>query len=616
MNAHTPLGGRREPWRRGEDRQEIPGAQRRSWAQIGMVTLAYAAVFAVVAWPLFSRITTHVPIGGDAGTFIWGFWWVRDSIEHLRYPLSTTHMFHPVGTPLVFHTLMPLLAVVSIPLQWLLGVGLAYNLIAGSALVLAAVGAFVLARDVGLDGSSSFVTGLAYGFAPTLVDRLAIEHLNLAFTVWVPLSLLALRATLRSGRRRPSLVLGVLVAFAVYTDLTIAVFTGLALTAYLAGWLWQRRHAAVESLRTVTRRLWPGAALATLVVAPLVAVMVRTTLAGEHPGVDGLGGARLYSADLVSFLVPSPRHAGVGWRTAEVYERLDGLPNDGTAYLGGAIVVLAAAGLVRWRRRPLVRWSALLAAVGMVLALGPVLHVNGRELVPLAVPAPDGDGTMSSLLPFSWLTYVPSLTGLRSPVRFLTLTALGIALLAGFGLRSLFEGIGRTGRVLALVLVTGLVAVESLSSFVSLRSSAVPGVYAAIANGGRGAVVNVPLGFRSGLGQGYGEQQGAPMIWATYHEHPVAAGFGSRTAPWRLNTLASMPLYRDILALQEDPAARAAPTEGRASALELGARWVVVDGDHPAVVRYVTEVGYQEVARDGAVVLYELPELSPAELRG
>lgn len=577
-----------------------------------MVTLAYVAVFAVVAWPFFSRIATHVQAGGDAGTFIWGFWWVRDSVEHLRYPLSTTHMFHPVGTPLVFHTLMPLLAVVSIPLQWLLGVALTYNVIVASALVLAALGAFVLARDVGLDGSSSFVAGLAYGFAPTLVDRLAIEHLNLAFTVWVPLSVLALRVTLRSGRRRPSLALGVLVASAVYTDLTLAVFTGLALSAYLAGWLWQRRRAAVAGLRAATRRLWPGAALGTLLVAPLVAVMVRTTLAGERPGVEGLGGARLHSADLVSFLVPSPRHARVGWRTVEVYERLDGLPNDGTAYLGGAIVVLAVAGLVRWWRRPFVRWSALLAAVGMLLALGPVLHVNGRELVPIAVPAPDGDGAMSSLLPFSWLTYVPSLTGLRSPVRFLTLTALGLALLAGFGSRSLLEGLGRTVRGFALVLVTALVAVESLSSFVSLQSSAVPGVYDAIAGDGGGAVVNVPLGFRSGFGRGYGVQQGAPMIWATHHEHPIAAGFGSRTAPWRLDTLASMPLYRDILALQEDPAAPAAPTEGRASALELEARWVVVDGDHPAVVRYVTEVGYREVARDGAVVLYELPELSSA----
>ncbi|HEX2028771.1 MAG TPA: hypothetical protein VHF25_12325 [Nitriliruptorales bacterium] len=589
----------------------MPASSRTSWPQIALVTLAYVAVFALVAWSYFSRLFTHVPVGGDAGAYVWGFWWVRDSVEHLRYPLYTTQMFHPVGTTLVFHTLMPLLAAASIPLQWLLGVGPAYNLIAASSLVLAGLGTFLLARDVGLDGSSSFVAGLAYGFAPTLVDRLAIEHVNLAFTVWLPLGLLALRATLRSGRRRDSLALGVVVACAVYTDLTIATFTALTLTAYAAGWLWVRRSTALRNLRAATRRLWPGAALAALLTAPLGAAMVRALLVGESPGVNGLGGARQYSADLLSFLVPSQRHARAGWRTVEVIERLDGLPGDGTAYLGGATLVLAAAGLIRWRTRPLVRWSGLLAAGGMLLALGPLLHVNGRAFVPFEVAAPAGDGTMSSLMPFSWLSHVPSLTGLRSPIRFLTLTALGLGLLAGFGYRSLQEGRGRIGRASTLALVTALVVLDSVTRFGSLQARAVPAVYDVVANGGPGAVVNVPLGFRSGLG-GHGDQQGSAMIWATHHAHPIAVGFGSRTPVWRLDRLASIPLYRDILALQEDPDVAVAPTEGRGSARDVGARWVVVDGDHPAVVRYVNQVGYREVARDGATVLYELPELSSA----
>jgi hypothetical protein len=608
----STIGGRREPWRAEAPRGAAPSPPRVGWRLNLAVLAGYTAVFAWVFWPLASNMTTKFQGGGDAGSFIWGFWWIRDSLVHLQYPLSTTEIFAPVGTPLAFHTLMPLLGVVTIPLQWLFGPVVTYNMVTASALVLAGYAMFLLARDVGLPTTSAFVAGLSYGFFPPLVDRLAIEHLNLAFTVWLPLSLLALRGALRSDDRwRSAAWLGLTMAGVLYTDLTLTVFVLLLLMAYAVGWAWIRRGDRSGVGRQLAQRTWRGFALFFVLASPYVAVMIRAGRSADGPTVAGLGGAREYSANLASFLVPTSRHRFVGARSEGFYERIQGLPFDGTAYLGATIVVLALVGLIAYRRRRLCWWAFALAVAGVVIALGPVLHVLGRTYVPLAVSAPDGDGMMSLLMPYTWLQGIPLVGGLRSPVRFLTLTGVGLALLAGFGFRAISDGVGRAQHVFMVIGVSALVGFECLAGFMPLVSREVPAVYDVIAHAeGDGVVVDVPLGFRSGLGN-VGMQAGPPMVWATYHGRPIATGFGARTAPWRLQALAEMPLYRDILALQSgSPGGDVA--EGRESALELRARWVVVNGEYPAVVAYLTDVGYVEIGRDGGVVLFELPKLAPA----
>lgn len=87
-----------------------------------------------------------------------------------------------------------------------------------------------------------------------------------------------------------------------------------------------------------------------------------------------------------------------------------------------------------------------------------------------------------------------------------------------------------------------------------------------------------------------------PLAWAATHGHPRwAVGFGARTAPWRLDALATTPLYRDLLTLQDPAPALAAPApdpaKGRCSALDLGARYVVVGGAYPGVDDYLAKVG-------------------------
>lgn len=579
------------------------------WALVG-----YLGVLAVVAWPLLAGLGTRMQGLGDAGSFMWGFWWLREALATGQDPFVTDMIFAPVGTPLAFHTGMPLVAAASIPLQALTGTVVAYHLIVAATPVCSAMAAYALARDLRQPPAAAFVAGAAFGFAPALVDRLAIEHLNLAVVAWLPLGVLALRRALAHPSALRAAALGAVLALALWTDLTVLVFTVLAVAAYLAGWVWRHRRSD-RAWAAAVLRLWPATPVAGLLAAPLLVAMARVVLAGEYPEVPGLGGSTQYSADVASFVLPSTRHRWLGGLVAPLYGTLQGRPLDGAATIGLVTLALAATGLwaARPRRReaaPVVWWAALLAIAGVALALGPQLHVLGRTVAPLGLGTAD-EGPISPLLPFTWIQVVPVLEGLRSPVRFLTLTALGLALVAGAGFARLTAGRSRGVTVAAVVVVAALVAGESASAFPTLTTSRRPAVYEVIARDPSDAlVVNVPLGFRSGVGN-VGWQEGPPLVWATTHGHPVAVGFGARTPVPRLAALGAQPLYRDLVALQTasaDPVAGAAadPAAGRANALELGARYVVVSGSEPQVEAYLAAAGYAPAGRDGPVGLYVL----------
>lgn len=588
----------------------------------GWVAAGLLGVLVLVDWPLVVGVGTKMQSGGDAGSFIWGFWWVRHALETGQDPLSTTMIFAPVGTPLALHTGMPGLAVASIPLQWLFGTTTAYNLVLLAAPPLGAAATYHLARDLGQPPASAFVAGVAFGFAPALIDRIAIEHLNLGMVVWLPLSLLALRRALaRPGPWRAA-ALGAVAAAALYSDLTVAFMVALLLAGSLFRHAWcnrDRRLRAAAAVRIL--RLWPAAAIAALLAAPLLVAVGRVLATGDYLVVPGLGGATVFSADLASFLLPSPRHRWLGARVADLYLPLQGRPNDGVATLGFAILALAAVGLWSGRTRSAVRWSALMALAGVALAVGPQLHWAGWTFVPLGV-GDSSAGPVSALLPFTWLRAVPFLSALRSPVRFVAIAALGLALLAGFGFARLTQSRSARAAVAAAVCTALVIGLESATAHSLLVPSTPPSVYAAVAaDPGRFVVVNVPLGFRTGL-ETLGISRSGPLAWAPRHGRPVAAGFGSRTAGWRLDALGEIPLYRDLITLQgsdpnlgpnpgPDPRAGLVipvpdPAEGRRSALDLDARYVVVDGAYPAVDAYLAEVGYLPAGRDGDVVLHVL----------
>jgi hypothetical protein len=111
--------------------------------------LGYFALTVLLTYPLAAHFSTHV-IGTnvDEGTFVWNLWWVRHALLDLHTsPFYTDWIFYPVGARLVFYTLAPANALLSLPLQLLAGPIVAENAVTWASFTLSGWGAFLLVRD-------------------------------------------------------------------------------------------------------------------------------------------------------------------------------------------------------------------------------------------------------------------------------------------------------------------------------------------------------------------------------------------------------------------------------------------------------------------------------------
>ena len=154
----------------------------------------------------------------------------------------------------------------------------------------------------------------------------------------------------------------------------------------------------------------------------------------ERPLLEGL--------DLLEYLRPPP---GSLWAQLVA---MDIEPSIAPQFLGFATLALAAVGLT-WRR-PEGRGTrlvfALIAAtglLGLVLSLGPTIRIGGEAL---------------ATGPYRWLyDGVPLFRVFRSAERMSLLVRLGVAVLAGFGARALFEGLTerrlRLARIALIVIL-------------------------------------------------------------------------------------------------------------------------------------------------------------------
>src|SRR5688500_2831508 len=94
------------------------------------VVLLYVVFALVVTWPLVLHLDDAVigDMQSDVWKHLWGFWWVKQCLfEKGVLPLYTHLLNYPYGGSLFF--IDPLGAVLSLPLQMVLPLGVAYNLI-------------------------------------------------------------------------------------------------------------------------------------------------------------------------------------------------------------------------------------------------------------------------------------------------------------------------------------------------------------------------------------------------------------------------------------------------------------------------------------------------------
>jgi hypothetical protein len=486
------------------------------------VLLAYF-VFAIgMTYPLVTRLTQALPGDGvDAWHHYHNLWWIRRALVDLHTnPFFTLDIFYPYGAHLYYHSLLLAPGVIALPVILLFGLTAGYNFVALFSFVAGGYGAYRLALYllVGLYPEAArparlaaFVAGTAYSFSAFHFMRL-LGHLELASLEWLPFYALYLCQTWRERRWRYPLLAAVFLSLAMLT----ALYFGMFLLLFTA--LFALYHCLADGLRRslpALARTSAGVTAFGLVLSPIFIPMIRL---GPSLGrvADPLFDITRFSADLASFVTPSPLHPLWGSRLWAWYLRLapEGNAVEAVTFLGFAPLVLAA-----WAARPIwARQRFWLTAFSFftLMALGPSLHVLGQAVTLFGRPVP---------LPYALFYRLPLADIGRAPSRFAVMSSLCLAVLAGHGCLLLLQRRSPVGsRVLFGLLVGWLLFENAALPYPTTPVEASP-FYARLARDPRPvAVLEVPIPDHPGV---YPRR----MFYQTLHGKPVYGGYLSRGLP-------------------------------------------------------------------------------------
>jgi 4-amino-4-deoxy-L-arabinose transferase-like glycosyltransferase len=573
------------------------------------VLAGYIAAGIAVSWPRASYLVDgRLPaFRRDTGAYVWGFWWVARQVEHLSNPWFTRSIAAPVGAQLGYHALMPLPGLVLTPVTLAFGAAASYNLLSVITPGLLCYAMYRLARLWLPSQTGAIAAGAFFGLSSLLVYQ-SWYLLNLAVgPLFIPLALeAAVRLRRRPGRRQ-AVILGVVVGASLLTDQESALLVIIAVVLALLPWLAARpARANLPSAAARLRSAALAVAVAGVVASPQLVAMAQQAAAGgatSAPGPlavdDAQSGLRL-----PGMFAPSPRVATFGLRKlAALYYDRPTIDTIGT--FGLVLSVLAVAGLIAYRRRRSAWLLALLWAGCAVLALGSVLHVGNHVFVPAAVNV--SGVRLSAVLPFTWFTRLPGLSGFREASRLTLLGIVPAALLAGSAVNWL-----RYHARLALVPVLALGILEagwSGGPGFGTMPAALPALDRPIAaDHSASIVVDVPFGIKGGVPDKHGGAQFSPeaQVLATADGHPRAVAYLARVPAATLAGIRAEPFYAGLLSAQ-DGNQRLSPARLRAAGLNarrMDVGWVLVWRRSSAVLSYLDGTGFRFGYRADGVSVY------------
>ena len=547
-----------------------PGARagtRASWWLVAFVALAIAWT-----WPLAAHVTSRIPHDpGDSVLNIWLLWWNAHAVPFSAAWWSPP-FFYPMAGALALSEHLAGLAIVTTPLQWIGASPLtAYNVAFILSFALSGFFAFLLVRGLlcrhdrpAVRDVAALAAGLVYGFGPYRAGQLA--HLQVLTSQWMPLALLAMHGYVEDGRRR---WLALLAAAWLVQALSNGYYL-LFFPVLIAAWLLWRGVHPDRSRPAVVAGVWGAASLL------LVPVLLRYSAVHQHLGLVRTPGdmanfsarpvALLQASGLLRFWPTTP--------TATTEEFL--FPG-----LTPVLLVTAACVAGTWRRAQSDRPSPLAfytcaALLMWALAFG---------------PAPAHAFSLTSLRPYTVLTWLPGYDALRVPARFAMLATLCIAVAAGVAFARLApQGRTRLGLFTAIVLI-GL----SADGWMRPIPLSIPPARVQLPEVRGAAVVELPLDERA--------VDTAAMYRSIAHRLPLINGYSGHT-----------PSHYEILSIalrRRDPSVLTELARGRPLIILVNP---VYDwGDH---IRHLVEAlpGIDVRGGSSAGMVYVLPAQPPARV--
>ena len=425
----------------------LPSARWAPSPELGRRELSWAIVIGVVlaivtSWPLVLHLPSRIaPDLGDPIRTAWEVAWVGHAMLHNPLHLFDANAFYPHPLSLAFS-------------DSLLGYGPAgffgsgtvaalvrYNLLFLFAWSLCFVGAYLLARELGVGRVAGAAAGAAFAYAPYRVTEAG--HLHVISSGGIPLALFLLLRGYRRGSRGLVIAGWLVSAWQISLGFTLGMQYAylLLVLALVAAWSWWRgrlrlgEHAASTEVGerdgsrpaavTISRRLIAPTLAGVLVLGAVTVYQSVPYLevAAKYPTAKRtIKEVRNYSSGPAALLAASSENRVWGGATSGLRAHVHS-KNESVFFPGGLILALALVGLIG-----LGRGSPFSPRLRASLALG-IVVVSVLAL---------GMGLTGAGYPYRLLyDFAPGWNGVRVPGRVFTLATLFYALLAGAGVHVL-----------------------------------------------------------------------------------------------------------------------------------------------------------------------------------
>jgi hypothetical protein len=492
------------------------GSLRAAGARAGLLrlpvllSLQSLGLALLLTWP--SLIRPGRVLGGiDADTMkhVWTLWWCRAHLLREGLGLHTGLLNQPEGLDL--WPVEPLNGLGSALLAWLPVIATA-NILAMLNLSLTGLFAGLLGWELSRERSSALAVAFLVQTSSFALFTIHVGVGELQHLWLLPLGCWCLLRLAATQRWRFVLCTGLVLGLGTVACFYYGFYLALALLVLGAAAL-----VGAQRRLLLLGQLLLAAGLAALIVLPVTRAFAASygdsfvVSAGffDYLFREGLGqtvvdpvAARLQPADLV---IGRSELWGQGYRELEAY--------GGGKLLGVPMLLLAMVGLSRRPGRGLA-WL-LVAALGVLLALGSYLSVGGSELIV---------GGTRLRLPFLFLNRALALLAepLNFPVRFLALTTIGLSCLGGLALKG--QGPRLRWVLLPLVLLNAVdlqlrgLLPWPLPSFEPPALADLAVMDADGPAGGRGAVLDLGAAFRH-------DQESRLVVMSSqlHHQQPIQA---------------------------------------------------------------------------------------------
>jgi hypothetical protein len=494
------------------------------------VAIAVATASLVVSAALLgghvSPLKAVTEVTGDHGLMIWNLWFVESSLREGKSPFHTDLVYYPLGARLSKHTLVAGYWPVTSAVRMLSGGDPLYPAYAYRASILLSFAltlslAIFFIWRLGVPLLAAAAPAVQYAFCP--FNQRHVPHLNhLSAAFFLPLTALAALRVFEKPSAARAAQLGLVLGAAVYFS-ELAAFLYLAVPVIVGACLavGSIRPRLVATLRALGARGLGAIALAFAVtVSPFAASWAADS--GKAPRSQQ---ASNFSANAAGFVVPSPAHTPFYGRLfARVNARLSKGIGGHETFLGFPLLVFGLVALVR-QPRGFRAVLAIVAAVFLVLSLGPVLKVGGTNT----------DWPM----PYALLMKVPPFEMGRTPVRCVLFAVFCVAILASLGLADVLKATRRRVGAVAATCFAALVIAWSTAEVYLPGPSPTPyAVPAALEAIEPGPVLNLPLSVFDGYA----------VFLQTLHHQPIGTGFVSRRTPEQVEHVKRLDqlLERDV----------------------------------------------------------------------